>query len=519
MLVKFKKRSNFAAGIWLVTLILLIAYNPSVKGNIWGSGDVIGISIMLVFMGSYFYAFWAYAKAKGYSGFLGLIFSILSFLGFIVLAFLKDKHPDPVTADGKVQLAGDTTTPAEKHEEVLPDGLKHKIVGNNIYQRVSHFVAHYFKEIAIALILAVVAGVIIDRPLESYKEKTASDILNKNLNAVATLIVYDKNHAPISQGSGFFINHKGMLATNYHVVKDGWNVEAKMPSGAYYKLKGVVKKNPDEDLIILQFDAKDTPSVEMGDSELLEPGQKIFAIGTPVGLESTVSEGIVSNPKRELEGHEFIQFTAPISPGNSGGGLFDKNGDAVGLTAATKDIPAAGEHSGTQNLNFAVPINKLKAGLAGEVSPLAAGSAAYYYALGNLADNEMKYDKAMELYEKAIAQDEKYTDAYIGLAGDYFMDKKFDLEVKAYQEAVVSDSQDADAHYYLGTAYEDIGDFNKAIDEFRLALSIDPDHVEALHDLAIQYIIKGNRDKAKALLPHLTELNPGWGRKIQLLLK
>ena len=365
----------------------------------------------------------------------------------------------------------------------------------------------------------MVAAVIIDRPFESYKEKTAADILKKNLNAVATLIVYDKNHDPISQGSGFFINHKGMLATNYHVIKNGWDVEAKMSSGAYYRLKGVVKKNPEEDLIILQFDAKDTPSVELGDSELLEPGQKIFAIGTPVGLESTVSEGIVSNPKREIEGHEFIQFTAPISPGNSGGGLFNKNGDAVGVTAASKDIPEAGEHGGTQNLNFAVPINKLKVGLAGEVSPLAAGSAAYYYSLGNLADNEMKYDKAIELYEKAITQDEKYTDAYIGLSGDYFMQKQYDLEVKAYQKAVASDSQNADAHYYLGTAYEDIGEFSKAIDEFKLALSIDPDHMDALHDLAIQYIIQGNRDKAKALLPHLTELNPGWGRKIKLLLQ
>ncbi len=93
------------------------------------------------------------------------------------------------------------------------------------------------------------------------------------------------------------------------------------------------------DIAVLQFDASDTPSVKgLGDSDALYVGEQVYEIGTPVGLAGTVSVGSISNPLQKLNGKHFIQFTAPISPGSSGGGLFDTGGEIIGITAAFQNI-------------------------------------------------------------------------------------------------------------------------------------------------------------------------------------
>ena len=103
MLVKYKKQANIAAGVWLISLVGLLAIVPSTKGNIWDSGNVIGILLMLISIGTFWFAFWAYAKAKGYSGFLGLVLPLFSVLGLIILAALRDKHAEPKSATGAIE--------------------------------------------------------------------------------------------------------------------------------------------------------------------------------------------------------------------------------------------------------------------------------------------------------------------------------------------------------------------------------------------------------------------------------
>jgi serine protease Do len=90
------------------------------------------------------------------------------------------------------------------------------------------------------------------------------------------------------------------------------------------------------DIAILQFSASETPSVsDLGNSDDIRIGDKVFTIGTPTGQENTVSEGNISFTNRELNGRRFLQFTAPISPGSSGGGLFDEDGNIIGITTAS----------------------------------------------------------------------------------------------------------------------------------------------------------------------------------------
>ncbi len=114
MLVQYKRKANIAAAIWLGSLVLLVMLLPSAKGNMWETGDVPRISIFLVFAATYWYAFWSFAKAKGYSGFLGIILPLLSVLGLIILSVLRDKYPEPASDVGVTKLADSTHALDEK---------------------------------------------------------------------------------------------------------------------------------------------------------------------------------------------------------------------------------------------------------------------------------------------------------------------------------------------------------------------------------------------------------------------
>lgn len=93
MLTKYKKQGNIAAGIWLVTLVVVLAIMPSVKGNVWDNPQPATI-VVIISVASFWFTFWAYAKAKGYSGIIGLVLPLLSIFGLAILLALKDKHKE-----------------------------------------------------------------------------------------------------------------------------------------------------------------------------------------------------------------------------------------------------------------------------------------------------------------------------------------------------------------------------------------------------------------------------------------
>ena len=177
-------------------------------------------------------------------------------------------------------------------------------------------VRHYTREIAIALVLAVVAAVVVDR----YYKWVRTETMQNNRKAVATLTTFDASGRAVEQGTGFFITNSGVLVTAYHVLKGAATIRAHLPSGAYYDFKGIRAADEKADITVLQFDATDTPSVRaLGDSDKLRVGDEVYAIGTPSGLEGTVST--ISNPVRKIGGRSYIQFTAAISPEAAAGGF------------------------------------------------------------------------------------------------------------------------------------------------------------------------------------------------------
>jgi serine protease Do len=158
-----------------------------------------------------------------------------------------------------------------------------------------------------------------------------------------------------SLGSGFIVSKDGYILTNNHVVKDAEDIKVTLSDKSEYEAK-VIGSDEDMDIALLKIEVKkDLPSVKLGDSDKLEIGEWVMAIGNPFGLEHTVTAGIVSAKWRPIgQGpyDSFIQTDASINPGNSGGPLINIRGEVVGINTA---ITAEG-----QGIGFAIPINMIK---------------------------------------------------------------------------------------------------------------------------------------------------------------
>lgn len=170
--------------------------------------------------------------------------------------------------------------------------------------------------------------------------------------------------APSGLGSGFLIHPDGYLITNDHVVAGETeitvtvfaNTEKGMDKQTWKNVR-IVSTNAEMDLALLKIDAPDNrqfPTVPLGDSDSLQQGQPVFAIGAPLGLERSVSQGIVSLKNRLEDGRLYIQTTAQINPGNSGGPLFNLRGEVVGVN--NMKIVSVG----AEGLGFAIPSSTLK---------------------------------------------------------------------------------------------------------------------------------------------------------------
>ena len=154
-------------------------------------------------------------------------------------------------------------------------------------------------------------------------------------------------------GTGFLIDSKGTIATNSHVIHDAAEVEIKMKDGSLVREVELLVEDHEADLALLAIKpGKLPPPLRLGDSEKVTVGEQAVAIGNPLGLEHTLTDGLVS-ARRVYQGKRWLQISVPLSPGNSGGPLFSMMGEVIGVNTATVSFMA-------QNLNLAVPINKLK---------------------------------------------------------------------------------------------------------------------------------------------------------------
>jgi len=163
-------------------------------------------------------------------------------------------------------------------------------------------------------------------------------------------------------GSGYIISADGRIVTNSHVIADPNRVEVRLSDQTHYKAR-VLYQDQYNDMALLQIDPKKKlPVLHLGDSDGVQVGQKVLAIGNPFGLEGTLTVGVISSLGRKIRGEndqeldDMVQTDAAINPGNSGGPLLDSAGNVIGINTAI-----LGPSGGNVGIGFALPINRAKA--------------------------------------------------------------------------------------------------------------------------------------------------------------
>lgn len=176
--------------------------------------------------------------------------------------------------------------------------------------------------------------------------------------AVLTIVGVNRRGAPVKQGSGFILTSDGLGATNYHVLQGVAGAAAECCDKKVFDVRYIEGADFDKDLVVFQLYENDKetkpqglPSVTLGQVQDSSVGEHITTIGSPEGLENTVSDGIIS-AIRQLNTVRVLQITAPISPGSSGGPVFSSSGEVIGVTTF--------QFEKGQNLNFAIAADEIR---------------------------------------------------------------------------------------------------------------------------------------------------------------
>ena len=343
-------------------------------------------------------------------------------------------------------------------------------------------------------ILGVLIVIVLFVAINAYA-KTASQVFEEVSSSIVIVLNFDANGDLKGFGSGVVLSD-GVLATNYHVIKEAEKIQV-VHQGKKY-LATLRHLDWDRDVCTLSVSGFKAPTVVLGSTSQLRVGARVYAVGAPQGLELTLTEGIVS-ALRQLEGGTYIQHTAAISPGSSGGGMFDEQGRLLGLT--TFYIAES------QSLNFAVPVEWIEelpkrhtSGVKNtetildrynkslllvekknwsELLDLALRwtedkpqEACAWFILGVAYEESEQTVKAIEAYQHALRIYSEDASLWIGLGRAYYKSDLIAKAIEAFQQALRIDPENAVAWYNLGNAYEESEQTVKAIEAYQHALRI-----------------------------------------------
>jgi len=367
----------------------------------------------------------------------------------------------------------------------------------------------------------------------------------------STIIVftYDNKGEFLKLGSGFFISQNGDIITNYHVLQGASSAEIKTSDGKTYPITYIVAEDEQSDIIRLSVDISSKYVHPLSLSTTVpEVGERILVYGSPLGLEKTVSDGIIS-AIREVPGYgKLIQITAPISPGSSGSPVLNMKGEVIGI--ATFQIVEG------QNLNFAIPserianlnlkketshylkkykiseenkdfdyaykaINQARIFIDKEEYEEALScleiatktdflliKMTAYYIIGFCYNELGNHSKAIEAYKQAIHINPDYLSAYSSLGGVYFGLGNFTEAVESFKQVIRINPNDTFAYNILGVSYLALANYAKAIEAYQQAIRIDPDNFVAHDGLGLVYFMLGNYIKAIEAYQQAIHIDP-----------
>jgi tetratricopeptide (TPR) repeat protein len=356
---------------------------------------------------------------------------------------------------------------------------------------------------------------------------------------------FDARNEKLSRGSGFFID-SDRVVTNRHVIDNAFRAEVHSHNGTIYPVKGVIAVDAEGDLALLRIDAPPGQVRPLPlDRTSPQEGESVVVIGNPLGLEGSVTNGIVSAVRDIPTFGRIIQITAPISPGSSGSPVVNMQGQVIGV--ATLQV------TGGQSVNFAIPserISQLQAGALLSLPDLVAASGrnkrakavqAFRDGLSFLSKDDC--EKALPYFEKAVESDSNYAEAWaqtgfcreklgrhaeaieaskkavglrpsaesyfnIGLASYYL--KNYREAAENYRQAIRLDPYNAaDAQYALGLVFRDWGRPEEEIQAYKQAIKLKPDYVSAYERLGSRYFRSKKYPEAIETYKQLVALKPG----------
>ena len=390
------------------------------------------------------------------------------------------------------------------------------------------------------LLLILAAGVSV-----SVGQQDVPTIIKRVEPSTVVIIIYDKEGRLKGQGTGFFISKEGDVITNFHVIQGADHAEVRTSDGKIYPVTRVLDDDRMGDLIRISTNTLGnlTPPLSVVSSSP-EVGTHVIVIGTPLGLEKTVSDGIVS-AVREIPGFgRMIQLTAPISPGSSGSPVLNMKGEVIGIISF---FVAPG-----QNLNFAIPGERILRLTPGEGRSLSEWSllrkeqrisqAEELYALGlqqllledwgkalifftesanrnpDNADTYFQigyckaqlgqYLEAVNFYNQAIRMKPRDEEAYTNLCGAYNMLGNFKEAIESCQQAIQIRWDLAGAHNNLAWSYHKLGRYEEAMESSRHAIKIKPDYALAHFNLGNNYQVLERYPEAVESFKQAIRFNP-----------
>jgi Flp pilus assembly protein TadD len=358
---------------------------------------------------------------------------------------------------------------------------------------------------------------------------TPNEIFEAVKDSVVVVKTLDTKGKEKSQGSGVLLP-SGKVGTNCHVVEGGASFQ--IGRNKTFIPATLHAGDRDKDICLLDAPGIKGRAAQLGKAKDLKVGEAVYAVGAPQGLELSLSDGIVS----QLRGDKtpLIQTTAAISPGSSGGGLFDAQARLVGFTTLYLE--------GGQNLNFAVPVEWL-ADIQPGRKPVAKarGSTDWstrtfalevrkdwnglldwckqwtsaependwaWTGLGDAYFGLKRYSDAIDAYRKSVRINPELPGAWCGLGNAYNKLQRFNEAIDAYRHALRINSEDAETWYGLGIVYGNMNRHEEAITAYREALRLKPDHDSVWNNLGATYGKMGRYQDAIKAFHEALRLKP-----------
>ena len=335
------------------------------------------------------------------------------------------------------------------------------------------------------------------------QEASLPELVRRVKPSVVSVITYNSKGETLTTGSGFFIG-PGRVVTNLHVVERAHRVEVRTfgGKGRTYPADGLLVTDEEGDLAVLGVGASDDrqATAELAPS-LPEEGEKVFVIGSPLRLEGSISDGIVSALREVPSLGRIVQITAPISHGNSGSPVFNMKGQVVAVVTI--------KVTNGQNINLAIESSRVarlrlsdKALGFSELEdrdrrkPQGEAMGEWWYRNGLNSLWLGNYETALSNFENAIGKNPNRAEAWIQVGFCKVKQGKNSEAIRAYQQAIKLRPDSADAHNKLGDAYYFAGNLNKALEAYTRAAELEPRHAEARFNLGITYLELGDRAAA-----------------------